>query len=545
VLSLLLGLAQVWASRFVLKGDSMSYLDIARAISRGHWGEALNAYWSPLYPTVLGLTLRVLGPSKSPDILYAHLVHFAIYAGALGSFYFFLRSLLDAHRSEDSKASSAGSLALPEWVWISLGFALFTFSSLQLTHLVVLNPDLGVSAVVYLAGALLLHIRARPTGWRVYLILGFSLGLAYWLKAPMFPMAFVFMFAAVVAAGNLRVALPRVAVSLLVFLMVASPLVLALSRQRGRLTFGDSARIGLVCHLYDIDGLDWQGEPPGTGTPKHPPRKILDDPPVYSFAAHLKGTYPPWYDPAYWDDGMKAQVTLRREIRAVLRDVETYYELFVLRQGTILAAITALLALSGTWRRVIRNLWEYAFLLVPSLGAFCMYGLVYVEPRYVAAYVVVLWLALLSGVRLPLSPEFKRTSAAVVIFMVLLLGVQIGGRVLTDFKNERGNPPQVQWVIAENLRHLGVAPGDTVAVAGDSVNNPWPHIAELSIVAETPDPGSESFWWAADPLAESRVFQAFAGTGAKALVVDRMPARNWSGDWQQIGNTAYFVHLLR
>ena len=356
VLALLLGLAQVWASRFVLKGDSMSYLDIARAISRGHWGEALNAHWSPLYPTVLGLTLRVLGPSKWSDILFAHFVHFAIYAGVLGCFGFFLRSLLDAHRSADSKASSAGSLALPDWAWITLGFALLTFSSLQLIHLVILNPDLGVSAVVFLAGGLLLHIRAKPTGWSIYSILGVLLGLAYWLKAPMFPMAFVFMFAAVLAAGNLRVALPRVGVSLLVFLIVSCPLVLALSRAQGHLTLGESAKMNLVWHLYDVDTLNWQGEPPGTGTPKHPPRKILDDPPVYSFAAHLKGTYPAWYDPAYWNDGMKAQVTLRREMRAVLRNVESYYELFVLRQGTILAAIVALLALSGAWRQVIRNL---------------------------------------------------------------------------------------------------------------------------------------------------------------------------------------------
>jgi len=545
VLALLLGLAQVWASRFILKGDSMSYLDIARAISRGHWGEALNAHWSPLYPTVLGLALRVVGPSTGSEILFAHLVHFAFYVGALWCFSFFLRSLLDAHRSADSKASSAGFHALPEWAWITLGFALLTFSSLQLTHLVLLNPDLGVSAVVFLAGGLLLHIRAKPTGWRIYLILGVLLGLAYWLKAPMFPMAFVFMFAAAVAAGNLRIALPRVGVSLLAFLIVACPLVLALSRAQGHLTLGESAKMNLVWHLYDVDTLNWQGEPPGTGTPKHPPRKILDAPPVYSFAAHLKGTYPPWYDPAYWNDGMKARVTLRREIRAVLRDVESYYELFVLRQGTILAGIVALLALSGTWRQVIRNLWEYAFLLVPSLGAFCMYGLVYVEPRYIAGYVVVLWLTLLSGVRLPLSPEFQRTCAAVVIFVVLVLGVQIAGRVLTDFKNESSNSPQVQWAIAENLRHMGVAPGDTVAVAGDAVNEPWPHIAQLSIVAETRDVGREGFWWAADPQAKERVFQAFAETGAKALVADRMPAPNWSGDWQQIGNTPYFVHLLR
>jgi hypothetical protein len=517
---------------------------MADAMSRGHWDAAWNGYWSPLYPALLGLALKFLGPSKSWEIPFSHFFNFVVYGGALGCFHFFLRSLLNAHRNAESKASSETSPIFPEWAVVSLGFALFTWTSLQLIQLSLVNPDLCVAALVYLAGGLLLRIHVRPADWRIYLILGGVLGLGYWAKAPLFPMAFVFMFAGVLAAGNLRTALPRAGVSLLVFLIVASPLILALSSAQGRLTFGDSAKLNYACYLYGIGGVNWQGQPPGTGTPKHPPQKVLDEPPIYEYAAHLKGTYPPMYDPAYWDDGMKARFTLRAQARALFADMMEYFQLFVLMQGAILGAIVTLLVLGGTWLSVIRNLAKYAFLLVPPLAAFCMYALVHVELRMVAAYLVLFWVAMLSGIRLPASPECKRIAAAVIISMLVSLGVQLVGRVVKDFNNGISDPQKVNWIVANELRRMGVAPGDTVASAGNSFNSSWAQIAEVSIVAETPDYGTESFWWAGDPQAKAQVFQAFAKTGAKALVADRMPSPHWSADWQQIGNTSYFVHLL-
>jgi 4-amino-4-deoxy-L-arabinose transferase-like glycosyltransferase len=492
----------------------------------------------------LGLALKIAGPAKSWEIPFSHLVNFAVYVGALACFHFFLRSLLKAHRNAESKASCEGSDILPEWAWVSLGFALFTWTSLQMIHLVVLNPDLCVAAFVYLGGGLLLRIRIRPADWRIYLILGVVLGLGYWAKAPLFPMAFVFIFAGALAAGNLRIALPRLGVSLLLFLIVACPLILALSRAQGRLTFGDSAKLNYACYLYGIGGVNWQGQPPGTGTPKHPPRKLLDEPPVYAYATHLKGTYPPMYDPAYWEDGMRARFTLRGQARALLTDILEYFKLFVLRQGAILGAIVTLLVLSGTWRSGIRNLAEYAFLLIPPLAALCMYAPVHVEPRMVAGYVVLLWVGMLSGMRLPASPEFKKIAAAVMISMLVMLGVQIVGRVVEDLNNGISDAQQLNWVVAEELKRMGVAPGDIVASAGDTNNSSWHHIAEVSIVAETPDYGKESFWWAGDAQAKAQVFQAFATTGAKAVVADRMPFPNWSADWQRIGNTSYYVHFL-
>ena len=49
----------------------------------------------------------------------------------------------------------------------------------------------------------------------------------------------------------------------------------------------------------------WQGGPPGNGAPVHPTRQVATNPDIFEFAAPIAGTYPPWYDPTYWDEGAR------------------------------------------------------------------------------------------------------------------------------------------------------------------------------------------------------------------------------------------------
>lgn len=542
--ALIAGLVQAWAYRHFLQADGVSYLDIAHAISQGRWSAALNSYWSPLYPAILGVALKMARLSPSQEIPLTLVVSFVVYAASLGCFHFFLRSLLDAHAAEEGKPSVRGSYALPEWAWVPLGFALFTWTSLQLIELMMNNPDVCVAAVIFLAAGLMLRIRVNPRSWRNYLIFGLVLGVGYWAKAPMFPMAFVFLLAALPAAGNWRIALPRLAGSLGVFLILACPLVIGLSRAEGRLTFGDSGRVNYIMYVDGTLGMvDWQGHVPGTLG--HPPKKLLDHPEVYSYAAHVKGTYPLSYDPPFWFDGARPWFNLRGQLSACFANILAYYQLFIVKQGNILAAVVILLLLSAPWRATMRNLGAYSFLLIPPLGALCMYALVHVEDRMVAAYLVLIWLGICSGIRLPASPEFKRVTAAVAISILLTLGVQIVCKTLKDVRNGMADPQRVQWTMAEQLKQMGVAPGDTVASAGNSFNCSWAYMAGVSIVAEAPDwAGGETFWWTADPQAQERVLQAFAKTGAKVVVADRAPSPNWNSNWQEVGNTNYFVHSL-
>jgi hypothetical protein len=159
-------------------------------------------------------------------------------------------------------------------------------------------------------------------------------------------------------------------------------------------------------------------------------------------------------------------------------------------------------------------------------------------------YFLLFWAGILSGIRLPDSSDARRLGSSVALAMLLILGVEIASRTSLDISNGLADRGKAQCEIAEGLNRLGILPGDRVASAGNTYACYWARVAKVSIIAEVPDSGTESFWWAADPQAKEKVFQAFAKTGAKALVADRMPVPDWSTDWQEVGNTSYYVHFL-
>src|SRR5271167_2870431 len=76
-----LGLLQVCAHRHVMNPDGISYLEIARAGISG-WHGFVNAYWSPLYPFLISLVLRMFQPSIYWEFTVAHLLNFGIYLAA-------------------------------------------------------------------------------------------------------------------------------------------------------------------------------------------------------------------------------------------------------------------------------------------------------------------------------------------------------------------------------------------------------------------------------------------------------------------------------
>ena len=101
LVALALGFLQAWGRRHIsadgllyVGADSISYLDQADAWLRGDWRTAVNAMWSPLYPWLLGLVLRVCRPSPYQEFTAARLLNFLIYAGALAAFAYCLRGLI-------------------------------------------------------------------------------------------------------------------------------------------------------------------------------------------------------------------------------------------------------------------------------------------------------------------------------------------------------------------------------------------------------------------------------------------------------------------
>jgi 4-amino-4-deoxy-L-arabinose transferase-like glycosyltransferase len=160
-----------------------------------------------------------------------------------------------------------------------------------------------MAGFLYLAVALLLQIWEKPEQlWR-YFGIGAVLGIGYLAKSPVFPLALVLFAILWVLVGTWHRALPRVLIAVLVFAAIAGPLVLVISRIKGRLTFGDSARINYIVRL-DGASPGWYFQNLGTAGALH-----VHCP--QSFLIHLRctnatpigGTIPIWYDPSYWSDG--------------------------------------------------------------------------------------------------------------------------------------------------------------------------------------------------------------------------------------------------
>ncbi len=267
LIAVVLGFCHVWADHHYLSNaDAMSYLDIAEAYLRKDWHTAVNAYWSPLYSWLIALAL-LLKPSSYWKFAVVHLVGFAIYLFALGCFAFLVQELVHFNRNRKDALLAGGLVMLPGWALVALGYPLFIWSSLYLIDVPLESPDMLVAAFVYLACGLLLRMRRQPLKWVPFVFLGAALGFGYLAKSVMLPMAIVFLAASLFSIGNLRRSLPRVAVAVALFLLIAVPFVFAISRAKGRLTFGDTGKLNYLWSINQIPVPHWQGELPGYGKP--------------------------------------------------------------------------------------------------------------------------------------------------------------------------------------------------------------------------------------------------------------------------------------
>lgn len=554
LVAVVLGFCHVWADHHYLSNaDAMSYMDIAEAYLRRDWQTAVNAYWSPLYSWLIAVALLVVRPSSYWKFSVIHLVNFAIYLFALGCFAFLIQELVHFNRSRKDALLAAGHVMLPGWALVALGYPLFIWSSLYLLFLALESPDMLVASFVYLACGLLLRIRRQPSNWVPFIFLGTALGLGYLAKSVMLPMAVVFLTASMFSIGNLRRALPRVAVAVVLFVIVAGPFVFAISRTKGRLTFGDSGKLNYLWSINQIPAPHWQGEVPGYGTPRHPTRRVFDAPPIYEFGDPVGGTYPVWYDPTYWYEGSVSHFDFRRQLRVSGGAAQAYYDLFQkwgLQFGLLVGLLTLYLMGRRGWS-LLSDLGDYWSLIVPALAGIGLYIMVNVQGRYIASFLVLLWISLFSAVRLPNTPESQRLARVVTIVLMAVMTFTVAASssreaFLTARQLVAGEDPSThqQWQVAEGLREVGVVRAEKVAFIGDSFRAFWAQLAELRIVSEIRMSDSESFW-EADSTVKDEVIKAFARTGAKAIVVENPPAGADLSGWQKIRNTDYYVYMIK
>ncbi len=537
--AIITALAQALAYRHQLTPDGMSYLDIAGSCSEGNWHALVNGYWSPLYPFLLGMVFRIVKPSPGFEVTLAHLVNFGVFVLSFAAFEFLLKMLIRVQRKEGP--STDGREPIPEWALWALGDSLCAWSMLLFIQLRGVHPDLCVAALVYLAAGLLLRIRAGQGGWIAYACLGTVLGAAYLAKGVMLPLAFVFLGCSLFAVKSLRKGVPLATIAIVFFMLAGGPFVLALSRSKARFTYGD---VGKIAYAEFVDGatryIHWQGGPGDAGTPIHPTRMVFDHPTIFEFAAPIEGSYPPWYDPSYWYDGIVARFELGNQLRAVRYTIEEYVGI-VAYMGGLFVGFLGIALLSRqygpAWKEAVRE-W---MLWVPAFAALGIYGLVYVESRHVAGFFVLVWLALFAGLRLPRTEVAQLQIKCLTIATVLMLSVGIAWLAGRSVYRAVHPEPFVNLLVAEGLHKEGIEPGDKVASIGDSLSGYWAHLAGARIIAEIPLTEIADFA-EADADRQIKVMSVLSRIGAKAVVIDRTPPANAPAGWRQIDGTHYFIY---
>jgi len=540
VFAILLGACRAWAGRFQMAPDGISYIEIGEAYLRRDWHAALSAYWSPLYTWLLGAGLAVFRPSAYWEFPVVHLVNFVIYLVALGCFHFFLAGLVRYQESLRDERRELRVAAIPKLVWLGFGYALFLLSSLEMITLSAVTPDMCVAAFVYLASGIVVRIHSGKQARGIYFVLGICLGFGYLAKAAMLPVSFIFIVASFSPGTSLRKALRRASVTLAGLALIAGPSILALSKQQGHLTFSETPRLAYASMVNLLPQVHWQGGPPGFGYPKHPTRKINDHPDAFEFGSPVPGSYPPWRDPVYWNEGVTPHFDLRQETIAMVGNGVNLFDLFFGRfEGGVVAGILVLYLFGGSRRLVLRHVAGQWFLYLPSLAAFMMYFVVLVASRYLGAYFTVFSVGLISGLCLPDLLEFRRLLMSITVPVVSVTLAIVLTSTATDLITSHRVVPE-EWQVADYLYRVGIRPADRVAEIGMSYDWGWARLARVQITAEIPRASERDFDAAGDEV-KSKVLHKLFGTGVKAIVSRRPYESGCETGWQGNEKTNVYV----
>lgn len=547
--SLALGLLHAWLGRYAMNVDGMSYLDVGDSFFRRDWANAVNAWWSPLYPWTLGIVLGLTKPSARWEFPLVHLVNFGVFVVALFAFRFLLHTLLAFGGERASNATPNDGQALPEWALVLLAYPIFWWTALEGETLYQVSPDLAVMGYVCLATGMLMHLRRDGALWK-FAAFGLVLGIGYWTKTVLFPLGFVTLAAAYLWRRSSPGWGRGMVVAGLIFLCASALLIFFLSHQKGRFTFGDSGKGTYAMAVSPrTSPRNWQGEIPGGGTPIHPTRQLLRHPPLFEFDGPVVGTYPPWTDPSYWNEGLQSHFNLEAQMETLASTAPSEARLLLRVRPELVTAVIVLALLSGSlWLGGLRELWPLLAMSVAGMG---IYLPILEVDRYLGGSVLVLFLTLIAAVRL--RPEVQKSGAyvAVAVFIVMALGTaDYTVRVAMNHMAIPGTGPNSKWqdvVAAEQLRRMGAQPGDKVAVITDGSGAFWARLGKLRVVAEIMDTnnGSKEFWEAPEEVRQ-QVYDIFARTRAKLVVTECPPCPPITpSGWQKIPETPYSVRLLQ
>jgi hypothetical protein len=429
-----------------------------------------NAYWSPAYPAILALALKVVHPALASELTLVHSVDWAICVFEYLCFTYFLWNLLRWIQltHPDVIENQAGVRAI-----LVLAYTLLFVSNLDIS-LWFVGPNVLMAASVYLAAALCVRLSLPGTRAIHYISLGLVFAFGYAVKAALFPLELILIGILFLQPLNRAGFRRGLVVTALAFLVGASPLIAILSYTKGRLTFGDSGNLAYAWYVNSVPrSILWEGNLPEGGALVHPARKIWASPPVLKFEGpdRAEATYSYWYDPSWWYDGVKSHFNLRQQTQQFLRALGRAPKIMLSgmtvlqlaeRWLPIWAGLAALVLLGARVRSLLAALRGHIWLFIWPAAAAILFAAVLLDYRYLFPFIVLAFTALFAAAWIVTGPE-KMTAVALTVAAGLLLTYcpDMARQILQNVQH----PAPSNLVVARRMAALGIRPGDELASA--------------------------------------------------------------------------------
>ena len=521
MLAVLAALTDFWGTRYGLNPDGISYIEMARHALAGAPDGLINGYWSPGYPALLMPVLWLARNNWVLAVPAMHAVNVVLFLLSLAVFLTVLRSVQPADADGRGTVSGLGRYTT------AFGVAAFLAIAIPCIGFGLITPDFGVMLFVLLAVLCCVQLERSAHGWRVAMALGLVLGLGYWMKAILLPMNVLLLAGLLVFPPRAERARAKVLLAACVFVLTVLPLIALVSARVGHFSTGE---VGKLAYVWEVDGdapaVGWVGQSMGAlGTPAHAPRVVQADPQTLEFATPINATYPLWFDPAYWNAGIRPRVELGVQLRQLRKGLQGLGEVLRLQWAVVLGLLLLAFATvrSGGSRErsnivVLIPLW--------SLAAAVIYSLVYIEARYLAGFicgsVIMAWAAL---VRRTARPAMRFTLPVVLAGLL----VSLVGNVYDSTGGFSPSYRPAYLVDAAKLHEIGVARGDRVAMVGDGWEAYATFGAETPIIAQVMD--SVGFWQLT-PTQRQELQVKVAAIGVRAMLANNVTPEMRAEGWQ-------------
>lgn len=302
---IVVGATLTYLTRYYLNTDGLIYLEIGDAVRSGNWGALVNHQWSPAYSVVLAFAQWCLNTTLYNELVSLKFVNFIIFIGAMWTCEFFIKSL----RASLMIGSAGDGSYIPFGLVRLVLYGAFLVAALVWIRIRLMSPDMLMLAYLLLATALILRIKTNPEGFGNFILLGCTLGLSYLTKTYMFVYSGLMIVLAGLAVGSLKKAILRSGLAVMIMAAFSVPLVISLSRDLGRFTYGEAGNYNYALFVAS------QGEL------VNPPKKLVSQPQVLLFEEVAHSCFSPGADIAKRYEGKKPRFDLSAQIRALGRNI--------------------------------------------------------------------------------------------------------------------------------------------------------------------------------------------------------------------------------